>query len=217
MYSLIISLCPMNYTNLTRQDCHFTDYMRWPEYSHSGLKYGHRPPKEATDNMVFGKIVDAILCNEVTPELYAHAFYPHALRHVETINSKFAFAIAHMDKQPSYRGRIEHNGWTLPVRVRLDMQLGDTLLFENKITFAGCQSKKAPAHVKIASMIGVIDYMAYDNQVFHQMEMSGVGEGFIMIHSVPLDETFLFRRLETEEERQPCIDWWSKQVSLYGL
>lgn len=211
----------LSYVNVTRHDnTLFAEYLDWPEYSHSFLKYqknGVVPPKEETVNMTFGKIVDAILCNEVTGELYSHALYPHAMKQSEAITEKFGYAMQHMVKQPSYRGSLDYNGFRLPVKVRLDMQLGDILLFENKVTFSGIANRHASQEAKIKSILAVIKYMGYDNQALHQLGMSGVKEGYIMIHSAPLNETFLFKRLQDPNEVVASQDWWKKQVAMFGL
>lgn len=207
----------LEYSHITRHDnIPFAEYQTWQEYSHSFLKYQKRgilEPKEITDNIMFGAIVDAILCNEVTPEMYANYMYTMALKHCATIIRKFDAVLKHSAKQVCYKGRITYNGFILPVKVRLDMQFRNNFLFENKITFSGCKNKRAPDEVKIKSILDLIVYMGYDNQVFHQLKMSKVYKGYIMIHSVPLDETFLFERNNFDTAQ----NWWIEQIKYFGL
>ena len=207
------------YSNIsTFHDTPFSEYLKWPEYSHSGLKYGNKPMDGAvSSNIIFGGIVDAIQAGTVSNEQYGSIYYPFALKHAKKIDEKFGWAMEYMSKQLSLKGRAEHNGFVLPVKVRPDMVLGNKFLLENKITFSGCTNKKAPEHQKIASLISIIDFMGYDNQVYHQKEMSGVEDAYILMHSVPLGETYLFKRLTTQAEIEKAADWWNNKISLYGL
>lgn len=190
----------MNYHNITRHPpMSFADYGKLPGYSHSWLKSQSNPIKyNQTFKRDYGSIVDALISDTLTPDLYSNTMYPVARQTYLFLVAKFPF-LAQCDSQVAYTGEIAHDGFTMPTKVLLDLQYSDLLLIENKITFSP------------------INTSLYTPQVFHQKMMSGVKDAYLMICRVHPKTYKIIETSFSNESIFPIAEmWWEGMVKLYG-
>lgn len=170
------------YQNIKRHDgIEFGEYLKLPGLSHSFLKgEKHGAAKEVliTEKIIVGKIVDAILSDPQGIDM-SSPYYQTAKSIAFLIQNKFGSMIKQLKSQVSYTADIVHNSFVLSTKGRLDWQLGNLSTIDLKVTYS-------------KDVKGLIKFMGYENQVWHYSKCSETKKAFIMIHSVPLKETFIF-------------------------
>jgi hypothetical protein len=172
----------ITYNNIIRHDnIQFEEYLKMPGYSQSFLKserHGLKAEIEITNNIRLGKLVDGILTEPATVNM-RDELYPVAKGVVNEIKNFFGFALPHFKTQVSYTADVMYNGFTLPTKSRLDFLLEKQLVLDLKVTMS-------------KDFRGIIDWMGYENQVWHYSKSAQVPKGFLLMHSVPLKKTQLF-------------------------
>ena len=172
----------ITYSNIKRyENLDFEDYLKLKGLSHSYLKYelnGEKKPIEVTNNMILGSYVDSILTGESKSIDMLNPIYSAAKNIAVKIDKTFGSCISSLKSQISYTCEMEHLGYKITATGRLDYLLENNAVIDLKVT----QSKK---------VYDLIKYMGYTNQLWHYSKMANVQLAYIMIHSVPLKETFM--------------------------
>jgi hypothetical protein len=205
----------IEYNNIKRYDkLSFEDYLLLPGVGHSWLKRAKNGICEdfvPTEKMNLGSVVDTILTDSVNANM-SHSLYEPALYIAAKIQMQFGQFLKHMDTQVSYCANVKESqtGLQLAVTGRLDYLLGNVAILDLKVTDQG--SKKNP----IPSLMELISFMGYDNQLYHYGKMANVLKKYILIYSKPLKEAFLFPRLTKEEDILKAEEWWAGKILDYG-
>jgi hypothetical protein len=169
------------YNKITRyESLPFNEYLKLPGISHSFLKQqknGITPVFNMTDNIRLGSLVDSII-TEPKAANFNHSLYKPAKNIAGALTSNFGSLINNFKKQISFTAEIEFEGLIMPTKGRPDFLLEGHAVIDLKIT----QAKNIKA---------LIEYMGYMNQLWHYSRLAGVNKAYIMIHSVPLNKTFV--------------------------
>jgi len=171
----------LQYTNIQRHDnIPFTDYLKFEGYSHSFLKHernGIAAEIEVTTQMKLGSMVDAILTDPENIDMKSE-YYTAGRNIAKKIKDQFGQMFIHFEKQVSLTCELEYNGFKIKSKGRLDFGLPGHAVIDLKIT-------------KSKDVDTLINFMGYKNQVWHYCKMYGVSKGYIMIYSIPLNQTFI--------------------------
>ncbi len=174
----------INYSNIIRHDnIDFADYLKIGGYSHSWLKHqrnGICPPMIVTDNMKIGSMVDNILTEPHKVDLASH-FYPFCKQIVFTIKERFGSMIDVFQKQVSYTANVTYDAFTMPTTGRLDFLLPGHAVIDLK-----CSKSK------IKDIPTLIEFMGYENQIWHYCKMSKVDKAYLMVYSIPDKRTEIY-------------------------
>lgn len=170
----------IHYTNIIKhENLPFEEYLKLGGYSHSFLKRqrgGIAEELQMTDNIMLGKLVDAILTD--TQADINHHLYPHAKKIAYELQRSFGNMLNLFEKQVSYTADIQFGNFYMPTTMRLDYLLPKHAVIDLKIT----QSKNVKQ---------LIDFMGYENQVWHYSKGAQVKDAYILIYSVPLKRSFV--------------------------
>ena len=172
-----------------------------PGYSQSFLKSernGISPEIEITNNIRLGKLVDGILTEPATVNM-SDELYPAAKEVVYHIKKFFGFALPYFKTQVSFTADANFNGFTLKTKSRLDFLLEKQMVLDLKVTMS-------------KDFKGIIDWMGYNNQVWHYSKSAGVPKGFLLMHSVPLKKTELFAVPGIGSSNQ----FWENKIIKFG-
>jgi PDDEXK-like domain of unknown function (DUF3799) len=172
----------IQYHNIERYDRMDFDIYRGLKgyYSNSFLKAernGITPEFKITEMVTLGKLVDTILTDPGKVDML-DPIYAAAKSIAFKIKEVFGQYIDKFQKQVSYTATLEFEHHFLDTIGRLDYLLEGEAVIDLKVT----KSKDVDALIK---------YMNYDNQVWNYANMAGVKRKYIMIHSVPLEKTFM--------------------------
>lgn len=160
-------------------------------------RYGTLKPFEITANMKIGSQVDGILTDPMNVDFECFT-YPIAKRVAYDIQLKFGDQIKKMQKQVSFFGEIEHKQFILNTNGRLDFLIPNFAVIDLKVTSS-------------SAVNDLIKFMGYENQVNHYGNLAGVKKWYIMIHSIPLKQTFLFSGDVSNNS-----EFWSEKVLKFG-
>lgn len=206
---------PLQFTNIKRYDnLPFDLYKELPGVGHSFLKYaknGIVEDRVITEKMNLGSLVDLILTDPVAAPM-DHPLYFAAQRIAAKIQAEFGQYLQHMQSQVSYTGTVTDpaSGLQLAITGRLDYLLPRLAVIDLKVTDAG--DKRNP----VKSLLELIEFMAYDNQLFGYGGLAEVARKYIMIYSKKLDATYLFTRLTAASDLAKSEAWWTDKILEYG-
>lgn len=200
--------------------CHenisFADYLQLPGVGHSFLKHARNGIVEdfaISEKMQIGSIVDAILTDNGNHAYFNHALYEAALSIAAAIQKDFGKFLPFFKKQVSYNGtaKCTESGFSLAITGRLDFLLPTIAVIDLKVTDAGTKSNP------VKSLLELIAFMGYDNQLFGYGCMAKVIQYYILIYSKPLKQTFLFKRLTEPNQLKASELWWSGKIQEHGM
>ena len=198
------------------EDISFADYLKLPGVGHSFLKHAKNGIVEdfaISEKMQIGSIVDGILTDNGGHNYFNHPLYAAALSIAAKIQSDFGTYLRFFKKQVSYHGtaKCTDTGFSLAITGRLDYLLTNIAVIDLKVTDAGAKSNP------VKSLLDLIEFMGYDNQLFGYGGMSGVKQYYILIYSKPLRQTFLFKRLTDPAQLRTAELWWSSKIQEHGI
>lgn len=189
-------------TNRMSYSCDtFEKYNKLTGYSHSFLKgqrNGIAQQIEETENMRRGTLVDKILTEpESVTMLEPQYLECHFI--AERIKEKFGVFINRLEKQVALTANFEFEGFSLPVRGRVDFALPGYCILDLKIT----SSKDYKA---------IIEHFGYINQLYGYAKMYGVPSAYLLMYSVPLKEVKLIKL----DVSQPINQFWAHAILEFG-
>lgn len=194
----------ITYSNIKRFDnIPFEEYLKFEGYSHSFLKREHNgivEPLTITDNITIGKLVDGILTDPSSVDM-SNPLYGNAKLIAHEVSSTFGTLIKSFVPQISYTADVECNGFIMPTTGRLDWLLPNHAVIDLKCTKA-----------KVSQLDGLINFMGYNNQVWHYCKMSGVEKAYLMFHSIP-DKKTIIRFIDCSANTN---DFWGNKIELFG-
>lgn len=196
----------ITYSNIsTSNGIDFNDYLKYTGYSHSFLKgesFGIAKEVPMTDKIKVGKLVDAILTEPESIDKYdmLDILYPIAKEIAFKIRDQFGDLIKRFESQISFTADVEYEGFTMPTKGRMDYLLKDVAVIDLKVSFA--KDVKA-----------LIEFMKYENQLWHYCKAMNVTQAYLLIYSVPLKKTQLIKI----DVSQPVNEFWADKCLKFGL
>ncbi len=194
----------ITYSNIQRHDnLPFEEYLKLGGYSHSFLKrerMGMVEDLKMTDNIMIGKLVDAILTEPKNAEM-SNELYPVAKLIAYEIQKTFGGLIVRFQKQVSFTADVTYRAFTMPTTGRLDYLLPGHAVIDLKVTKS-----------KHAAVPGLVDYMGYKNQLWHYAKMAKVNKSYLMIHSIPSKSTILY----AYDCSLDMNDFWAEKIITFG-
>lgn len=191
------------YRNIRRYDnLEFSKYTELRGYSHSFLKtevFGNTPEFKETDKVIVGRLVDSILTDPGKADML-HLLYPIARSIAQKIKTAFGVFIKRFETQISYTAEMVFEAHVLHTTGRIDFLLPGHAVIDLKVT-----------HAK--DVHGLIKFMGYENQLWNYANLAGVKKKYIMIHSVPLKETFMIDLGIVS----PRSEFWEAKILKFGL
>jgi hypothetical protein len=179
----------------------FMQYLQLPGFSHSFLK-SERSGVSAdilmTENIRIGKLVDGIFTDPGSVNM-SDPLYNVAREIVYFIEKEFGKLIKHFQPQVSYTALASFQGFTMITKGRLDWLLPNQAVIDLKIT--------ASRNIR-----NVIEFMGYKNQVWHYAKQAQVPTGYLLVHSMPLKKTELFKVDCSGNENQ----FWQEKIIHFG-
>lgn len=192
----------IKYSNISITDnIEFDKYLKFEGYSHSFLKgerFGIAKEVPLTEKIRLGKIVDGILTDPASIDML-DTLYPIAKDVAHTIKQAFGDLIKNFKPQISFTAEIEYEGFVMPTKGRLDYYLPNIAVIDLKVTYA--KDVKA-----------LIEFMRYDNQLWHYCKAMGVDKGYLMIYSVPLKKTQLIKI----DVSNSYNEFWAEKTLMFG-
>lgn len=192
----------VTYSNIKRFDnLPFEDYLKLEGLSHSFLKREHggiTTELTMTDNITIGKLVDGIITDPSSVDM-SNPLYDVAKLIAYEITRSFGDMIKHFEKQVSFTADTEHNGFTMPTKVRLDFLLSGHAAIEMKVTMS-------------KNIMSIIKFMGYENQVWHQTKMAQVKKGYFLFHSIPDKKTIILTADCSSDHNQ----FWADKTLMFG-
>ena len=179
----------------------FNDYLKFKGYSHSFLKsenFGIAKDFTVTDKVIVGKLVDGILTEPSTVDML-DSLYPIAKNIAFEIKPTFENIIKQFKSQISFVCDIEYEGFIMPTKGRLDYLLEGIAVIDLKVTFA--KDVKA-----------LIEFMKYENQLWHYCKAMNVKTAYLLIYSVPLRKT----QLISIDVDKPYNEFWAEKTLKFG-
>lgn len=169
------------YSNIQRhENIPFEEYLKLDGYSHSFLKgniQGMSKHFEVTDKVRVGHIVDAMLTEPAKVDM-SSPLYPQCKAIAAKIMTLFGDVIELASKQNSYTATMHLGDLSMPVTGRLDLLLEGFAVVDLKIT-----NEK--------DIEPLIQFMGYENQLWHYAKMAGVNKAYLMFYSVPRKEVIV--------------------------
>lgn len=194
----------ITYTNIQSfDDIAFGEYLKLPGYSQSYLKAeknGIAPGVNVTDNMRLGTMVDNILTNPKEVDYDSDLFDAGKSIALE-IRKHWGAFIDRFSKQKNYVAEAEYQGFYMPVRGRLDFLLPKLAVIDLKCT-----------NTKLKAIPGLVEFMGYENQLWHYASLSQVKRAYLLIYSRPDKETKLF----TVDVSNPVNYFWADKITKFG-
>lgn len=178
----------------------FDAYLSSPGLSHSFLKnqeLGIAKQVQQSDKIMLGKLVDNILTDPSNVDMLS-PLYNIARSIASELRKNFPY-IEHFEKQVSYTGVATYNGFSIPVKGRLDYYRKDVAHIDLKIT-----------HEK--NIKALIAHMGYANQMWNYAKLSGSKNNYILIYSVPLKKAFV----EPIDCSMDHSEWWADKILQFG-
>lgn len=192
----------LHYSNIVRYEgLSFEDYLKLPGYSHSFLKREYMGMVDEiviTDNIRIGKMVDGILMDPEAVDMNDQ-LYPIARKIAVDIKNTFGAIIPQFKAQVSFTANIEHAGFSMETKGRLDWELPKHAVIDLKVT-------------KMRDIPALIKFMGYDNQTWHYGHLSEVKDAYLMIHSIPLKRNFFI----PSDVSMSTNDFWAEKTMLFG-
>ena len=194
----------ITYTNIQRHDnIPFEDYLKLEGFSHSFLKRerdGIVEPLTITENIRIGKLVDAILTDPAAADMF-DSLYPLAKSIAFEIRKTFGTLIEAFQKQISYTAQVSYGDFTMQTTGRLDFLLPKHAVLDLKVTKS-----------KIAQIPALIEFMGYENQVWHYCKMAGVNSAYLLFYSIPEKKTVV-RFIDCSSDTN---EFWANKTMMHG-
>lgn len=166
----------IEFKNIKRYDeLPFDEYLKISAYSNSFMKSeinGIAPGVDVTDNMRLGSMVDSILTEPHKVDVKSEFFEPGKSIAL-IIKRQFGQFINKFEKQVSYTGDMCFDGFSMPIKGRLDFLVRSLATIDLKIT----TSKNIPE---------LINWMGYDNQLFNYSGLAQTPKAFLIFYIRPL-------------------------------
>lgn len=179
----------------------FESYIKWTGwYSHSWLKKeagGIAEGVRETNNIRVGATVDAILTEPDKVDMRSLE-YTEAKRIADLISKEFS--LKGFDKQLSFSAELEHEGFVLPVKGRLDYAIQGSTVADLKVTWQ--PSKR---------LTSLIDFMGYDNQLWLYAKAIEANKAYIIFHCVKEKKTVI-HNVNIPEKK----DFWEEKIFKFG-
>lgn len=170
----------IHYENIKRYDnIPFEDYLKFEGYSHSFLKRERNGIVEEltmTDNIMLGKIVDQILTDSEADMM--NPLYTPAKKIAYEIQRSFGNLLPLFEKQVSFTADVRYEQFVMKTTGRLDYVLPKHAVVDLKVT-------------KSKNIKQLIEFMGYENQLWHYSRAMKLKDAYILIYSVPLNKTFV--------------------------
>jgi hypothetical protein len=157
------------------KDIPFEEYLKLQGYSHSFLKSNINGAKKyfnMTDKVRVGALVDSIITEPAKADM-SSPLYPAAKTIAFEIKKLFGDLVEVAQKQLSYTATLEFAGLEMQTTGRLDLLIPDFAVIDLKVT-------------NEINVDALIEYMGYDNQVWHYSRLSNVKKAFLIFYVVPL-------------------------------
>jgi hypothetical protein len=192
----------ISYTNIkSYEGISFEDYLKLEGYSHSFLKSNLNGVKQyfnTTDKVRLGSLVDNILTEPSKADMTS-SLYPAAKAIAFQIKQLFGDLVLSAQKQMSYTATMQMAGFNMDVTGRLDFLLPNFAVVDLKIT-----NEK--------NVDGIIEYMGYNNQLWHYSKMAGVTKAFLLFYVVPLKQVVVRSVDVTSDEN----GFWANKIIDFG-
>lgn len=189
----------IEYKNIVcHEDISFEDYLKLEGYSHSFLKsnvQGIKKHFEITDKIRLGSLVDNILTEPAKADMTSD-LYPAAKAIAFQIKNLFGDLIKSARKQLSYTAVLEMSGLQMKTTGRLDFLLPGFAVVDLKIT-------------KEKIVDNLIEFMGYNNQLWHYSRLANVSKAFLLFYSVPL-KSVVVRSVEVSHSENGF--WINKMI-----
>jgi PDDEXK-like domain of unknown function (DUF3799) len=205
----------IEYSNIQKfPSLDFEQYLSTPGFSHSTLKSmrdGIVKPFNVTDKVKVGKIVDTIRTGDVTNVDITDPLFKIASDIAECIRVEFGNTfLSGLTSQLSYSAQMQElqTGLKFVVKGRPDWELGRLAVIDLKVTFDKSKDR--------FGLEKLIEYMGYDRQLWNYGKLGNKKSHYLIMHSVHLRKTFVFKRLTKVEDVLKAEDWWSEKVIEYG-
>lgn len=192
----------ITYSNIQAyENIPFEDYLKLEGYSHSFLKSNVQGVKkyfDVTDKVRIGSLVDNILTEPAKADMTS-PLYPAAKAIAFEIKNIFGDMIQTAQKQMSYTATLELAGLSMKTTGRLDFLIPNFAVIDLKIT----NEKKVDA---------LIEFMGYNNQLWHYSRLGGVKKAFLLFYVVPLKQVIVRAVDVTNEEN----GFWINKIIDFG-
>jgi hypothetical protein len=158
----------------------FDEYLKVQGYSYSFLKSNIKGVVkyfEQTEKIQIGKLVDAILTDPTKADM-SDPNYNACREIVYKLKSLFGDVIQLCEAQVSYCAKVSYRGLSIYSKGRLDFLLKNVCVIDLKVT-----SEK--------NVDALIEYMGYQNQLWHYAKMAQVKKAYLLIYSRPLKQVIV--------------------------
>ena len=193
----------IEYRNIIRyDDISFREYLNLNGRSHSSLKNNINGVKEAitiTENIRIGSLVDGILTDKKAVD-YSDELYPYAKSLAFEIKNFFGDHICVLKSQVSYTGEISCSEFSMTVKGRLDFLLEDIATLDIKIT-------------KSKAIDTLIEYMGYENQLWHYSKLAKTPKAYLIIYSIPLKKVIV----KSVDVSSNTNFFWENKIIDFGI
>lgn len=195
----------ITYQNIKRfDDVEFSEYLKTPAYSNSFLKserFGISPQIVVTDNMKLGSMVDSIITEPHKVDV-SSPFYLPGREIAKIIMLEFGDLINKFSKQVNFVGELcyEENKvqYIMPTKGRLDFYVPKSAVIDLKVTSA-------------TSISNLVDFMGYDDQLWHYSRISEAPNAFLIVYSRKLKKANLFHVPVNYESK-----FWKEKTIKFG-
>lgn len=191
-------------SNIKRHDnVPFDYYLQMPGYSHSFLKReqnGLSPFFEMTDNIRLGGLVDAIITDPENADMTSH-LYNDAKMISSYISNTFSVFLKNSKMQISYTGDLHYEGFTMPVKGRLDMLIEGVSVVDLKLTKS-----------RIKDIDSLTYYMGYANQLWLYSRLSGIRSAYLLFYST-IDKRTHLKNININNDDNL---FWKEKILKFG-
>ncbi len=179
----------------------FQDYLNINAYSYSYLKNennGEKKEIKETDKIKLGKLVDAILTDNVLLN-YNQPLHYAAKKIADKIKDSYKNAFNYLETQVSFTATATYNNVSMLTKGRVDFYFKDLAIIDLKVT-----------HEK--NIKALIDFMQYENQLWHYCKALDVPNAYLLIYSVPLQKLQLLKVNVSNNTN----DFWENKILKFG-
>lgn len=151
--------------------------------------------------MKLGSMVDAFLTEPEKVDFNSPFYEPGrdvALKITEMLGAEM---IQRFEKQVSFTADAESEGWTMPVKGRIDWGLRKIAVLDVKFT--------RDTHPK--NIYNLIDFMGYDNQLWSYSRFYQVNKAYIVVHFYKYKTTKIIPIDVTKENL-----FWKDKIQKFG-
>jgi len=181
----------MQITDIIRHEgLNFEQYLRLQGYSFSSFKGAEIKP---TFNMLIGTLVHRYL---LEPASYNHEHSEIVKPIAMAVKSFLGSSLQLAKKEVSYTAKFHYEGFVLPYRGRVDMEITNELVIDLKI-------------INGLSINETIEFFGYKNQQSGYCFASNCPKALLVAYS---------RRTKKTETKliTPTPEWWQSKILTYG-